>query len=240
MALTKPTLTPASPGQPVTAQGWNEFVSGLSDLYDEVIALGGASLEVSVVSGGTPVAGAQVVAEPLGEGRTGQAIPPFGSRTTYLLVGLTTGNWRINVAAAGFASETRETTLPQNEPLVVELTQDGVAVPDVFGTGLRGAMAELAAVNLQLDLVFDTTGRELPRASIPPEYDGSPVLSQAPPAGAVVDPVAARVRLVVASALRRDPVVTMPSLIGLTFDEAKQVLERLGLGVGTSTVRSST
>jgi beta-lactam-binding protein with PASTA domain len=42
----------------------------------------------------------------------------------------------------------------------------------------------------------------------------------------------------VASALRRDPVVTMPSLIGLSLTEAKQVLDRLGLVLGESNVHS--
>jgi hypothetical protein len=240
VALTKPPLVPASPGQPLTAQAWNEILTGLSTLFDEVIALGGEVLEVSVVFDGTPVAGAQVTAEPTGDvGRAGTAVPPFAARTTYLLVGLATGPWRVHVAAPGFATETRDVTLPHEGPLVVELERDGVAVPDLFGIGLRGALAELAAEGLQVDLLFDTTGRELPRATIPPEYDASPVLYQSPDADAVVDPVAARVRLVVASALRREPVVTMPSLIGLTLDEAKQVLERLGLGLGASTVRSS-
>jgi beta-lactam-binding protein with PASTA domain len=46
------------------------------------------------------------------------------------------------------------------------------------------------------------------------------------------------VRLVVASALRRDPVITMPSLVGLSLTEAQQVLDRLGLVLGQSNVRS--
>jgi hypothetical protein len=240
VALTKPPLAPASPGQPLTAQAWNEVLSGLSALYDEVIALGGDALEVSVVFGGAPVAGALVTAEPTGDGRAAAAIPPFAARTTYLLVGLTTGAWRIHVAAPGFGTVVRDVTLPHDGPLVLELVRDGVVVPDLFGVGLRGALAELSGVGLQLDLAMDTTGRELPRTSVPPEYDASPVLLQLPAAGAVVDPVAVRLRLVVASALRRDAVVTMPSLTGLTLDEAKQVLERLGLRVGVSTVRSST
>jgi hypothetical protein len=240
MAVTKPPLTPASPGQPVTAQGWNELVNGLSALYDEVIAFGGATLEIGVVFSGAPVAGAQVTAEPLGDGRAAQAIPPFGSRTTYLLAGLTTGNWRIHVQAAGFSRQTRDVTLPREEPLVIELLREGfVVVPKLFGIGLRGALTALTGAGLEVDLIFDTTGRELPRATIPPEYDAAPVLVATPDVGAVV-PSTTRLRLVVASALRRDPVVTMPSLIGLTLDEAKLVVERLGLRVGETTVRSST
>jgi hypothetical protein len=238
MPLTKPPLAPVSPGLPVTAQGWNDIVSGVSNLYDEVLAMGGAALDVSVVSGGDPVGGATVVAEPLGEGRVVLAAPPFGERKAHLLVGLTSGNWRIHVRAAGFNTEARDVELPREDPLVVELIRSGIAVPDLFGVGLRSAMTQLTQAGLDVDLAFDTTGRELPRASIPPEYDAAPVLLQQPSAGTIVEP-ASGVRLVVASPLRRDPVVTMPSLVGLTLDEARQVLERLGLEVGITIVRST-
>jgi hypothetical protein len=42
---------------------------------------------------------------------------------------------------------------------------------------------------------------------------------------------------VVASALRRDPVVTMPSLTGLSLSEAQEVLERIGLVLGETSLR---
>ena len=41
----------------------------------------------------------------------------------------------------------------------------------------------------------------------------------------------------VASALRREPVVKMPSLIGLTLTEAKEVLDRIGLTLGETSLR---
>jgi beta-lactam-binding protein with PASTA domain len=63
------------------------------------------------------------------------------------------------------------------------------------------------------------------------------VLVQLPAAGTVVAAGTGRVRLVLASALRREPVVTMPSLIGLTPNEAKEVLEKVGLTLGSSNVR---
>ena len=238
MPLTKPALAGVSPGQPVTAQGWNEIVTGVSDLFDAVLALGGATLEVSVTSGDAAVPGATVVAESLGQAPPVAAVPPFGTRTSYLLGGLTAGNWRVHVAAPGFTSETREVELPRTEPLAVQLTRAGVAVPDLYGAGFRSAITTLQGAGLDVDLALDTTGREVPRTSIPPEYDGAPVLVQQPGAGTVVA-AATRVRLVVASPLRRDPVVTMPSLVGLTLSETREVLERLGLQVGTTTVRST-
>jgi len=237
MPLTKPQLDPVTAGEPVTAAGWNALVNGLSALYDAVIAMGGGTLEVTVTAGGAPVADAAVVAEPLGEGRAVAALPPFGARTSHLLVGLTDGPWRVHVRAPGFATEARDITMPQTDPLSVPLAVDGVRVPDLFGRGARGALDELRALGIDADLLLDTTGREVSRSALPPEYVDSPVLFQLPPAGTVVPTGTGRVRLVLASALRREPVVTMPSLIGLSLTEAQEVLERIGLTLGQTNLR---
>lgn len=234
MPLSKPPLATVNPGEPVTAQGWNALINGLSALYDAVIALGGGTLEVTVTAGGKPVP-ATVVAEPLGEGRPTTALPPFGTRTAHLLVGLTDGPWRVHVQSGGFTSETRDVTMPA-APLAVALTAAGVVVPDLFGVGARAALDTLRAAGIDADTMLDTTGREVSKTALPPEYVDSPVLAQLPAAGAVVPSGTGRVRLVLASALRRDPVVTMPSLIGLSLTEAKEVLENVGLTLGSSNV----
>jgi len=237
MALTKPPLAAVVAGEPVTAQAWNALVDGLSDLYDAVIALGGATLEVVVTEGTTPLAGAVVLAEPLGDGQSVQALPPFGTRTSHLLVGLTDGPWRVHIQVAGFNPEVREVTMPRTEPLAVSMVLSGVRVPDLFGVSCRAALDQLRAGGIDADMILDTTGREISRASLPPEYVDSPVLFQLPEARTVVSTGTGRVRIVVASALRREPVVTMPSLTGLTLGEATEVLERVGLRVGTSNLR---
>ncbi len=236
MPVTKPTLTSVNPGDPLTAQAWNSVVDGLQGLYDAVIALGGATLEVEV--SGPDHRETVVIAEPLGEGRATQALPPFGERTRHLLVGLTDGPWRVHVSAPGFATQKREVTMPQTDPLAVQLSIDGVVIPDFFGQPLRGVLDKVRSLGIDADALLDTTGREVSRTSVPPEYVDSPVLLQLPEAGAVVASGTGRVRLVVASALRRDPVVTMPSLVGLSLTEAKQVLDRLGLVLGQSNVRT--
>ena len=204
MPLTKPPLATVSPGEPVSAQGWNALVNGLSTLYDAVIALGGDTLVVAVTEGTTELRDAIVVAEPLGEGQAVRALPPFGARPNHVVVGLTAGPWRIHVQLDGFNDEVREISVPQTDPLAVAMTRAGVVVPNLFGVGARSALDQLHALGIDADLLLDTTGR---------------------------------VKLVVASALRRDPVVTMPSLVGLTLREAQQVLDRLGLRVGDTTVR---
>jgi hypothetical protein len=238
--LVKPPLADVSPGQPVTAQGWNELVDGLSNLYDEVHAFGRGALEVSVVDDGDSVQGAFVTATPLGDGQPIHAIAPFPGRSTYTLAGLSEGNWTIHVEALGYTTQSIEVSMPRDEPLPVNLVVAGSVMPDLFGTELASALEDLSASDIGVDLIFDTTGRELPRTSLPPEYDSAPVLLHSPLAGDVVASGNRDVRLVVASAIRRDPVVVMPSLIGLTYDEAAEVLERLGLRLGTSTIRSTT
>lgn len=239
MPLTAPALATVTPGEPVTAQGWNAIVNGLGALYEAVIALGGGSLDVTVTSDGSAVNDAEVIAEPLGEGRPVRALPPFGTRTTHLLVGLTDGPWRIHAQAEGFSAQALEVTLPSTDPVSFALTHSGVVIPDLFGMSLQGALDQVRALGIDADIVLDTTGREVSRAAVPPEYVDAPVLLQLPEAGTVVPTGTGRVRLAVASALRRDPVVTMPSIIGLTLAEAQDVLERVGLHLGTSSIRDA-
>ena len=237
MPLTTPALATVTAGEPVTAQGWNAIVTGLGDLYAAVIALGGETLDVAVTSNGAPFPDAVVIAEPLGGGRAVRALPPFGARTAHLLVGLTDGAWRLHIQAPAFVSQTKDVVLPSAEVVAVAMAVDGIVVPDLFGVSLQGALDQVRALKIDADLVLDTTGREVSRTAVPPEFVDAPVLMQLPAAGAVVPLATGRVRLVVASALRRDPVVTMPSIIGLTLAEAQEAVERVGLRLGSSSVR---
>lgn len=242
MPLTKPALTNVTAGQPVTAEGWNVIVDGLSALYDEVLSLGRGVLPVRVAHEGTDLADALVVAEPLGgDGAPLAAIPPTPGRAHHLLTGIADGSWRLHVSAPGFATTTLDVSVPgDGTELSVELEVDGVRVPDLFGEGLRTALDLLADEGIGIDIILDTAGQEVSRQALPPEYESSPVLAQQPPAGSVVPAGTGRVRLVAASALRREPVVTMPSLSGLEYDEVVTVLDRLGLRVGRTTVQSTT
>jgi hypothetical protein len=239
MALVKPPLDRVSAGRPVTAQGWNAIVDGLSALYDAVLALGTGAVPVSVTFEGVAVQEARVVAESLdGTGNPVVAIAPFGTAVHHLLVGVGDGNWRVHVEADGFRPEVRDVTLPLPETLTVALTRAGVVVPDLFGLPAQQALTTLGTLGLQLDLVLDATGHEVSRVSLPPTYQNSPVLVQVPAAGAIIDPATQRVRLVLAAALQLEETVTMPSLIGLTSDEVANVLNRLGLKLGRTTMRT--
>jgi len=146
--------------------------------------------------------------------------------------------WHVFVQADGFASQSQDVTVPSSVPVVFNLASSGVAVPDLFGVTAQDALTQLAALNLNVDVILDVLGHEVPKTSLPPQYQNQPILDQFPQAGTIVDPTSQRLRLVVATALDQSPVVTMPSLVGLTYDEVASVLDGLGLKVGKTTVQS--
>lgn len=239
MALTKPALATVKAGDPVTAQAWNTIVNGVSDLYDAVLAFGHGVLDVSVLFNGDAVSGAHVVAVPAtGDLTPIEAVQLYGTVTTYTVVGVTAGQWHVFVSAPGFQSQTQDVTIPASGQIVFNLVAAGVVVPDLFGVTAQDALTQLAALNLNVDVILDVLGHEVPKTSLPPQYQNQPILDQLPPAGTVVDPTAQRLRLVVATALDQAPVVTMPSLVGLSYDEVASVLDGLGLKVGKTTVQS--
>jgi hypothetical protein len=239
MALTKPALTHVNPGEPVTAQGWNTVLDGVGDLFDAVLAFGQGVLEVSVLFNSNPVDGAQVIAVPAtGDLTPLAAVPLYGTVTTYSVVGVTAGQWHVFVDAPGFQAQTQDVTIPASGPLVVNLLAAGVVVPDLFGVTAQDALTQLTTLNLDIDIILDVLGHEVPKTSMPPQYQNQPILDQFPPAGSVVDPSSQRLRLVVSTALDQSPVVTMPSLVGLSYDEVASVLDGLGLKIGKTTVQS--
>ena len=237
MALVKPPLVDVTPGSPVTAQGWNAIVDALGTLYDAVLAIGSGTLTVSVQSDGQPVANATVVAEPQADGQPVRGLPLFGTRTTYLVTGVNDGAWRLHVSAPGFTTQVLDTTVPQASPLVVNLARAGVVVPDLFDMPLQGALNALRAANLDVDIIIDALGKEISRTQVPAEYQNAAVLVQLPDAGSVIDSSTTRLRLVVAAAVREEPIVALPSLVGLTQAEAATALSAVGLRLGKVTVR---
>jgi hypothetical protein len=232
MALTTPALPEVSPGEPITAQGWNGLRSATLTLFDAFNAFGQGVLLVKVQANGVAVQDAAVVALPDAGGPAVEAVPPFADRTSYEVNGVADGNWTVHVAAFGFKPKVTPVTIPRAEPLVVELEPIGTVMPDLYGLLLRDALAGLRAVNLTVERILDALGHDVAPAAPAVEHQTSPVLAQHPPAGTPLDPATARLRLVVAAAVREQPVVTMPALLGLTQAEAARVLGELGLRLG--------
>ncbi len=239
MALEKPPLPHVSPGGPVAAQGWNAIVDGLLALYDAVLALGTGHLAVNVRAGGEVVRDATVVAVPDGGGQPVMSLPLFGAATSYLITGVSAGSWQVHVRAPGFQPAVVPATVPTDIEVTVGLTPAGAVVPDLFGLGLSDALRRMREANLEPGLMIDTLGHEISSVRVPVEYQNSPVLAQLPMAGDVTDPTTGRVQLVVAAAIAEEPVITVPSLAGLTQAEAARVLEQLGLRLGKVSVRTT-
>lgn len=237
MPLTKPTLTTVQAGAPITAQGWNTIVDGLDDLFDAVLAIGDGTLAVNVTAAGAAKADAppdaQVVAAPAGGGPPIVAVPPHGDVGAYVVAGVSDGNWVVHVTAPGFTPKAEPVTLPAAEPLAVVLDLAGVLMPDLFGRSAQFALTALAEAGVQVDLVVDAFGNEVSAVRLPPQYANVPVLAQSPPAGSVLDPGSDRAQLAVAAVVTEEPTATVPSLAGLTVDEAIKVLSGLGLKLGT-------
>jgi hypothetical protein len=234
MSLSKPALAEVSPGQPVTAQGWNAIIDAIDTLYDFALALGTGMVEVSVLDGNTPVSGATVVATPAQGGLPVAAVPPHGGNRHYILGGLVPGAWVLEVAAAGYKAGSINFDVPLDTPLTVALERSGALMPDLFGMTAISALGELKNRHIATERVIDVTGRELPPAKLPPDAQNALILAQQPANGSVLAP-GDRARLVVSLTVTQEPVVTMPNLTGLTLDETREVLDRSGLVLGKVT-----
>jgi hypothetical protein len=236
MTLLEPAPVRVEPGQPITAQGWNAIVAGVLALDDAIEAIGRGTLEVSVTAGGDLVTDATIVATPKSGGQSVRGLPLIGTSETYLVPGVNDGEWSVQVSAPGFVTKTENTTVPLLRALVVNLEPAGVRVPDLFGKLLPEALRTVIDNNLDVQVVVDALGKEVPQLDLPADYQNVPVLMQLPAAGTVVDPTT-RVRLVVAAAVREEPIVTLPSLVGLSQAEAARALEAVGLRLGKVTFR---
>jgi len=240
MSLVKPPLVDAQPGQPITAQGWNVLVDGLSALYDAVLALAGSTLSVTVLDpSGNNFASAMVMAVPVSGGTAPiMALPPYPGVATYTLSGLSPGSWSVLVVADGFVAPATPVTIPGQTPITVSL-HGAVVMPDLYTVAAQDAVTTLSGLTITVDVILDVTGTQIPTVNMPPVSQNAPVLMQQPAAGTILDPNLQHARLLIGAALLPEPIVTMPSIIGLSYDEAASVLNRLGLVVGSTSVEGT-
>jgi hypothetical protein len=230
MPLVKPPLPPVSAGQPVTAQGWNAILSAVGALYDGVNALGTETVTVNVTSAGAPLAHAVVVAVPA-SGPPEVAVPPHATQTGYLLTELVVGSYNVFVAAPGHAPTAAIPIVVPRGPLSVALTPTARPMLNVIGMTASAALGALAAAGIQVDLVLDVFGEVVPHGSLPPARGGAKVLVQQPPPAAPVES-ATRARLVLSAVPEVQQTVQVPPIMGLTFEEARRLLNDAGLEVG--------
>lgn len=235
--ITPPPLIEATPGAPITAEGWNNLRQAVLALYDAVNKSPGTlSVLVKNKADGSIVADAQVTLLAGGEPPRPSRAAAFlgGTLQHHQVEGLLAGSYDMVVEAAGFASDTRTVIMDEaggSQTLSVELTPSAVTVvvPNLFGIAVNVAMVQAATAGLQVLRVIDSYGTDLAPAGIPEEAKNSPVLNQVPEPGVVV-PQNSALQLHISAKVAQQ--VKVPDLSGLTLNEAKQQLAALGLAVG--------
>ena len=228
-----------SPGEPITAQAWNDIVLAIGSIMGFLEASTGSGLRVIVGNAAADPTATRVMAiAENGSVTEGALIPPGATESApggaFSIRNLTPGSYTVRAEAPGFTAATETVTIPSTTPVTVTMTAAAPFMPLVFGMKLSDALAELATANINVSRILDITGQEVPPANPPSEHRDSPVLMQFPARG---EPVAAgaTAQLVVAAALELEASVEMPSLAGLSLPEARRVLDELGLVLGRVT-----
>lgn len=238
MALNPFAAKPVNPGEPVTAQAWNELVNGLANVVGFLHATAGSSLSVIVGNEDADPAATRVAA--IGpNGVVVDAARPLGETEAFTLRGLPPGAYTVRVESPGFNPAQTSVTLPTEEPVSISMERTAPLMPKVFGTELQSALATLATRNIVVSRVVDITGRDVPPGNPGTEFGSTLVLAQLPGSGVAV-PAGQTVELVVSASLEVEATVEMPSLAGLTLTEVRRVLDDLGLVLGkVESVRES-
>lgn len=229
---------PVKPGEPVTAQAWNEIVNGLADVFAFLEATAGTSLKVAISNADASLGLTRVVAIS-DTGEVTDAARPVGTAKEFTLRGLAPGAYTIRAESPGFVPAQTSVTLPSTQPVALSMEKAAPFMPNVFGAELLTGLATLRTAGVVVSRVVDITGRDVPPANPGAEFGSAVVLAQLPDAGQPV-PTGTTAQLVVSASLQVEATVEMPSLAGLTLDEARRVLEQLGLVLGRVTTRSGT
>jgi hypothetical protein len=216
-------------GEPVTADGWNAIVDGLFEAQ-AVLKTSGGTVQVQISNPSFPVDGARVIAFRTGAAPA-QAIAPISPSTAWSFPMLDPGTWTVRAEAPGWSAPEASVTVSSTgvvTPAVVTLgpTLTGAYMPDVLGKKLPAALTALGAIQLR---IVDSLGKDLPAQGFDADYNNQPVIVQRPAAGELV-PVSGTF-IVVAAVIKQDPVALVPDLFGRTFEEARTMLEAIGLHI---------
>ena len=219
-----------NPGEPLTAQAWNDIVNALSQVHVHLENTEATTLRVQVNAAGADLARVRVSAlRP--DGVAFDAPPPVPPSTQHVFAGLRAGSYQLRVEAAGFQVATASVTVPDATVQNIALTPAGAFMPAVFGLELGQALTALSGAQITVGRVLDVIGTDVPPANPGSAYASALVLMQLPPAGTAVA-TGTPVQLVVSAVLEAESSIEIPSLTGLSLPEAQKALESLGLVLG--------
>jgi hypothetical protein len=234
MAINVPPQKIVSAGEPVTAEGWNALVGGITALTQYLNATEASGVRVAIKNVG--VTSARVTAT-RDDGVIFDAVAPLTTGGEFVLSGLRPGAYTLRVDAPGFQSQSTSVTVPVDSVVEISLQTNGAFMPELFGFTLRAALQELANRKIAVGRILDVVGRDVAPANPGSDYNDQPVLASFPASGTAVPPDG-HVQLVVSAALQVQQSVEVPSLAGLTLAEAQKALEAVGLVLGKVTSKS--
>ncbi|HTG33687.1 MAG TPA: PASTA domain-containing protein [Thermoanaerobaculia bacterium] len=229
--------TLVQPGQPLSAQLWNDNVEALAELVTLALAADTFSLRVTVQGAADPAA-VRVTAVDQATHLAFEAVRPVFPDKDHLFAALKPGTYELRAEAQGFKPATDAVTIaPAAQPQTKTLTlaPSGALMPDLFGAKLRDALKALSTAGINVSRVVDVTGKDEPWANPSQDAADAAVLAQLPPAG---ERMAAgdTAHLVIAVVPKPMVMVEVPVLTGLTEADARKLLESKGLKLGTVTV----
>ncbi len=228
--------TNVAPGEPITAEAWNEIVDGIRAVNEFVRTSQAASLQVLLANTDIDLDSVRVTAA-RDDGLLMEAVAPVTPEGPFVFAALPQGAYTVRAEAPGFAPATAATSIPTSETLSFTMVADGAFMPNLMGVELAAGLAELTDRGITVGRLLDVVGRELPPADPGAEYTNRPLLVQLPDPGTAVPP-AGKVQLVVAAALQVEDSIEVPPLTGLTLTEARKALETIGLSLGDVETRT--
>lgn len=217
------------PGEPLTAQAWNDVLDAVDGAY-QFLQSAMHTVRVTITNPDLDPEQVRVTASQAA-GAPVEAVRPIPPGKDHLLSRLEPGAWTVTAEAHGYSPATAPVTVGDagETPVQIALQQVGAFMPDFFGATLAAARTALAQAGIPLVRVLDFNGRELPPSAT--DNDDQPVLVQWPPPDVALPP-SGGARLVIAVPVQIEPAVAVPSLTSLTQQEAQKALEAVGLTLG--------
>jgi hypothetical protein len=235
MNLNSFNATHVTPGQPLTAQAWNDLV----DAIDGIVKFLQATMHTVHVQIANPELQTQSLLETVrvfavkAGSPPVEAVRPIAAGGPHVISGLEPGSYTVQAEALGYSSASQAVdvsgTGSTDTQVSLALTAAGVFMPSLFGLPLAKAKDQLTALQIKLDRLLDFNGNDMAPATR--DFDNTPVLVQSPLAGAFMK-AGDTAQLVVGVPVKVESGVLVPSLAGLTQIEAQKALEAIGLVMG--------
>ena len=243
MAITHPPLIKSTPGDPITAEGWNNIIDAIKTLYAEHNRSQGAlTVEVrngkdkSILKDATVTLIAKDIPPQI-------AVYAGGKVQSYIAHDLNPAEYQMMVEAETYDSEERKIIIKEDGStleVTVDMTQTIVRkpVPNLFGLKLAAAGETLKNAGFLMHRVIDSHGKDLSADDIDKVGAEAKVINQVPEANlphTIGDPV----DLLVSAKAAFVEQVTVPELKGMTLNEVRAALKAANLVLGdTNTIEA--